>query len=312
MTAAADIALIWLTVKAGKEEFVERTAVNVCASRKEADNVRFDLFSSKTEGDLTTYVLFEVYKTKAAAAAHKEQSHFTEWRPWLLEHLAPDGRDRRQYIVHGGKGSVNAFRGGDLSCEMETTVVHCSCKAGTEKQFVEATLKNQAGVAANEPNALRFDILQQEEDPTKFVLFEVFKDAEAVAFHRTQKHYLDWRNEVQDMMQDPRRGEKVVLQPVGEKNAVMKLTAKKPVGFYTRAATTFIQGSGDKPAVEELELLALGDAINTAAAVASKLEKDGLAEITKISTDYPDMEARGEKQHGCAQIQIVMKPIKAK
>ena len=89
-----------------------------------------------------------------------------------------DGCERHRYKVHGGKGGVESFRGGDVfnDCHeksMEITLVHISCRPGTESKFVKATLKNQAGVLANEPDAIRFDILQQEDDPTKFVLFEV-------------------------------------------------------------------------------------------------------------------------------------------
>lgn len=306
MAGGADIALVWLTLKDGTQDFVERTTANVCGSRKEAENVRFDLLHSSQAA--STYVLFEVYKTKEASDAHKEQSHFTEWRPWLLEQLAENGRDRRQYHLHGGKG-VAGLKGGDVSTENESTLVHISCKPGTEEKFVEATLKNQAGVTANEPDAIRFDILQQEEDPTKFILFEVFKNADAVAHHKTMQHYLDWRNEVHDMMADPRRGEKVKIVPVGEKNAVMKVTAKRNADFYIRAATTFLQGSGDKPPVEELVLSALGEAINVAGAIATRIEKDGLATIAKISTDYPEMGSE-DKSHGCAQLQVVLKPVK--
>lgn len=305
MAEAADIALVWLTVKADTQDFVERTAVNVCGSRKEPENVRFDLFRSEKEP--STYVLLEVYKTTTGAAAHKEQSHFNEWKPWAMEQLVENGRDRRQYRLHGGKG-VAGFRGGDVSPENESTIVQVSCKPGTEDQFVECTLKNQKGVLANEPDNIRFDILQQVEDPTKFVLFEVFKDAAAVEFHKTMQHYLDWRDEVLDMMKDKRAGQKVRFVPVGEKNAVMKVTAKKNAGFYVRAATTFLQGSADKPPVEELVLSALGEAVYIAGATATQLQKDGLANITKISTDYPEM-GEGDRRHGCAQIQIVLKPV---
>jgi len=304
MADAADIALVWLTVKEGTKDFVERTAPNVIASRKESENVRFEMLRST--GTPNTYVLFEVYKSKAAAAAHKEQSHFADWKPWITENLAENGRDRRQYRVHGGKG-LAAFRGGDVSPDNDVTLVHVSCKPGTENQFIEAILKNQAGVTEHETDAIRFDILQQEDDPTKFILFEVFKNADAVAHHKTFKHFLDWRQEVQDMMAEGRRGEKVQIIPVGEKTATMKVTAKKNAGFYIRAATTFLQGSGDRPPVEELTISALGEAVNIAGAIAAKIEKDGLAKIAKITTDYPDM-GSGDKSYGCAQLQIVLTP----
>jgi len=305
----ADIALVWLTVKDTTKDFAERTTANVCGSRKEAGNVRFDLFRSEKEP--STHILFEVYKSKEAAAAHKEQAHFAEWRPWLLDQLVacnagPDGRVRRQYRAHGNKGA-DAFRGGDMNPDAHTGLVHVSVKPGTEDQFVAATLKNQAGVRANEPNAIRFDILQQEDEPTKFILFEVFKDEEAVALHKTMEYFLDWRKEVQDMMLDPRRFEKVQFQRVGEKSSLMKVTSKKNTAFYVRAATNFLKGSPDKPPVEELVLSALGEAINVAGAVATQIAGDGLATITKISTEYPEM-ASGDKSYGCAQIQIVLKP----
>merc|ERR1712224_150679 len=155
----------------------------------------------------TTWLLFEVYTSQDAAAAHKETGHFSAWKPWVMEQLVENGRDRRQYTAHGIDGNVEVFRGGDVNPGMEVTCVHISCKPGTEQAFVEASLKNKAGVSRNEPDAVRFDILQQHEDPTKFVLFEVFQNEEAVAYHKTMQHYLTWREEVQEMMADPRRGE---------------------------------------------------------------------------------------------------------
>jgi autoinducer 2-degrading protein len=304
--ADPDIALIWLSAKDGTaQEVVESTGLNVCSSRKEPENLRFDLLQSSAD----TYVLFEVYKSSAGAAAHKETSHFKEWAPKKDAWLKPDGRDRRQYRVHGGKG-VTAFKGGDVSPENDTTIVHVSCKPGTEERFIEATKKNQAGVQTNEPDAIRFDILQQIEDPTKFVLFEVFKNAEAVAHHKTLQHFLDWRKDVEDCMAERRRGEKVTIVPLGEKNAVMKVTAKKSAGFYIKSARTFLQGSPDKPPVEELIISALGEAVNVAGAVATQIEKEGLAQIAKISTDYPEM-GSGDKSYGCVQMQVVLKPTKA-
>jgi len=302
----ADVALIWLTVKDNVKDFVEKTSANVNASRKEADNVRFDCYQCADKP--STYVLYEVFKTEAAAANHKEQEHFKEWKPWITESLAENGRERRQYRVHGGKG-LSGFRGGDVSPDNVTTLVHCFCKPGTEEKFAEATKKNQAGVLKNEPNALRFDILQDKEDPTLFILVEVFKDADALSYHGTMQHFLDWRTEVADFMDKPRNGEKIKIQLIGEKNAVMKLTAKKSAGFYARAATTFLHGAGDRPPVEELTLSALGDAVGTAGAVAAELQREGKATITKITTDYPEV-GSGDKAHPCAQIQVVMKPSK--
>eukprot|EP00403_Amphidinium_massartii_P032937 CAMPEP_0178440088 /NCGR_PEP_ID=MMETSP0689_2-20121128/36550_1 /TAXON_ID=160604 /ORGANISM="Amphidinium massartii, Strain CS-259" /LENGTH=108 /DNA_ID=CAMNT_0020062755 /DNA_START=86 /DNA_END=412 /DNA_ORIENTATION=- len=86
----------------------------------------------------------------------------------------------------------------------------------------------------------------------------------------------------------------------------LKVTVSKPTNFYSRAAATFLRGTTDKPPVTQLQISALGNAIGSAVTVATRLEKDGLANIEKVQTSYPDMPA-GVKAHGCAQILIEVK-----
>lgn len=62
--------------------------------------------------------------------------------------------------------------------------------------------------SAQEPGVARFDVLQDQEDPTKFVLVEVYKTAEAPAAHKETAHYLKWRDTVADMMAEPRQARK--------------------------------------------------------------------------------------------------------
>lgn len=54
----------------------------------------------------------------------------------------------------------------------------------------------------------RFDVLQDQADPTKFVLVEVYKTPEAPAAHKETDHYKKWRETVQDMMAEPRQARK--------------------------------------------------------------------------------------------------------
>jgi len=94
----------------------------------------------------------------------------------------------------------------------------------------------------------------------------------------------------------------------------MKVSAKKGVGFYIRAAASFLKGMeakeavDDKPALEakepvnNIKISGLGEAINAAVAVAVRVEADGLGAITKIQTKYLDM-GKGS----CAQIVIFIK-----
>ena len=51
---------------------------------------------------------------------------------------------------------------------------------------------------------VRFDVLQQSDEPTRFVLFEVYRDEAAVEAHRQSTHYAKWRDLVEPMMAEPR------------------------------------------------------------------------------------------------------------
>ena len=61
-----------------------------------------------------------------------------------------------------------------------------------------------ARASALEPGIARFDVLQDQADPTQFVLVEVYKTADAPAAHKATDHYAQWRDTVADMMAVPR------------------------------------------------------------------------------------------------------------
>lgn len=88
---------------------------------------------------------------------------------------------------------------------MHVTLVHVHVKPEHVADFIAATRENHLGSVA-EPGNLRFDVLQQADDPTRFVLFEVFRDAEAAAAHKQTAHYLKWRDTVAPWMAEPRQG----------------------------------------------------------------------------------------------------------
>ncbi len=69
--------------------------------------------------------------------------------------------------------------------------------------FQAATVEN-ARHSVQEPGIARFDIVQQSDDPTRFVLVEVYRDAEAPARHKETTHYQIWRDTVAAMMAEPR------------------------------------------------------------------------------------------------------------
>jgi quinol monooxygenase YgiN len=81
--------------------------------------------------------------------------------------------------------------------------VHVQVKPECIEAFKIATLAN-ARASVQEPGVMRFDVVQQADDPTRFVLVEVYRDAAASAAHKETKHYPVWRDAVAPMMVAPR------------------------------------------------------------------------------------------------------------
>lgn len=90
-------------------------------------------------------------------------------------------------------------------------VVEVSCHVKPEHvvAFRDATLLN-ARASVQEPGIARFDVFQDRDDPTRFVLVEVYRSAEAPAAHKETAHYKTWRDAVADMMAEPRSSRKFV------------------------------------------------------------------------------------------------------
>jgi len=85
--------------------------------------------------------------------------------------------------------------------------VHVRVKPEWVSQFVAATREN-ARNSLQEPGIARFDLIQQEDDPTRFVLVEVYKSAQAPAAHKQTAHYQLWRDAVEPWMAEPRRSQR--------------------------------------------------------------------------------------------------------
>ena len=81
--------------------------------------------------------------------------------------------------------------------------VHVHVKPGFVEAFRQATVEN-ARNSVLEPGIARFDVIQQADDPTCFVLVECYRTADATAQHKATAHYAAWRDAVADMMAEPR------------------------------------------------------------------------------------------------------------
>ncbi len=88
---------------------------------------------------------------------------------------------------------------------MVVTCVYVHVKPERVNDFIEATRTNHSGTRKESGN-LRFDFLQDPDDQSRFLIYEVFESHEAVEAHKTREHYLTWRETVASMMAEPRRG----------------------------------------------------------------------------------------------------------
>ncbi|HEX4263440.1 MAG TPA: antibiotic biosynthesis monooxygenase [Verrucomicrobiae bacterium] len=84
-------------------------------------------------------------------------------------------------------------------------VIHIQIQVKPEfiEAFKQATIAN-ARASVKEPGIARFDFTQQQDDPTRFALAEVYRTPEANAAHKETKHYQVWRDAAEPMMAAPR------------------------------------------------------------------------------------------------------------
>jgi quinol monooxygenase YgiN len=81
--------------------------------------------------------------------------------------------------------------------------VHVHVKPDAVEAFRAATIEN-ARNSVQEPGIARFDVVQQADDPTRFLLVEVYRTVEDTVRHKETAHYQAWRDAVADLMAEPR------------------------------------------------------------------------------------------------------------
>jgi (4S)-4-hydroxy-5-phosphonooxypentane-2,3-dione isomerase len=100
-----------------------------------------------------------------------------------------------------------AMESNDLESGGLIVHVHVQVKPDCVGAFQQATLAN-ARASLSEPGIARFDVMQRQDDPTRFVLVEIYRNAEAPAQHKETAHYAAWRDAVAPMMAEPRQSVK--------------------------------------------------------------------------------------------------------
>jgi len=85
--------------------------------------------------------------------------------------------------------------------------VHVHVKSEAVELFKQASVAN-ATASVREPGVARFDVVQQLDEPTRFVLVEVYRTADAPARHKETSHYQTWRDAVEPLLAEPRHSVK--------------------------------------------------------------------------------------------------------
>ena len=86
---------------------------------------------------------------------------------------------------------------------MHIVHVHVHVKPEAVEHFCQVTRDNARG-SLQEPGIVRFDVHQSADDPTHFVLVEVYRTKDDPPRHRETAHYNAWREAVEPMMAEPR------------------------------------------------------------------------------------------------------------
>ena len=93
---------------------------------------------------------------------------------------------------------------------MLIVLVNVHVKSECVEAFRQASLAN-ATLSLQEPGITSFDLLQQQDDPTRFMLIEAYRSAEATVAHKATAHYATWRDTVASMMTEPRTSVKYTV-----------------------------------------------------------------------------------------------------
>lgn len=209
------IAVVNVSVTEGDEgTFLQETLENARNSVQEEDNLRFDVMQDKK--DNSNFILVEMYRSAQGPVDHKGTDHYNTWRENVADLMARP-REAIQYdLIYPSSPSNLQYDAIILERNPPTYFnvnhVFVEVKPGTEQAFIEVS-KKYAGFANDEYLTLRCDILQNIEEPTKFLFIEVYRlNSKGVveSDHKLTDYYKDWAKGVSPMMAARRIERKLV------------------------------------------------------------------------------------------------------
>ena len=89
---------------------------------------------------------------------------------------------------------------------MYVIVAPIQIKEGHREAFIEAMLDDAKGSVKDEPGCLRFDVIQDGDDPNRIWLYEIYVDEAAFQAHLQAPHFIKWRETVKDWFAEGPKG----------------------------------------------------------------------------------------------------------
>lgn len=189
-----------------RSEFIAATIEKARESVKEEWNARFDVRQCVEEP--TRFVVKEVYEEANGPADHRASQHTAIWRDVVRDMMATPRKSTHYKSIFPERASAyspsTVVLERDNPNSLNITHVYASVKPGKEDTFIQATLLN-AEATMTEPEAMRYDFLQNIEKPNKFLIIEVFRSDQAAKLHVRKPHNVLWRREVLSLLEMPRR-----------------------------------------------------------------------------------------------------------
>ncbi len=87
---------------------------------------------------------------------------------------------------------------------MYVTLVELHIKEADLERFLTAVKRNHEA-SVREPGNLRFDVLQRQDDPTRFLLYEAYRSREDAEAHRATAHFKAWQATAPAWFASPRQ-----------------------------------------------------------------------------------------------------------
>ena len=85
---------------------------------------------------------------------------------------------------------------------MRAILAYLTAKPGMEAEFQKQMTAQAQRCLANEPGCLQFDVAQDPKDAARFVMLEVYKDADAIRAHQESQHFKDFRPVISELVAD--------------------------------------------------------------------------------------------------------------